>query len=152
MRDGLHKCQGKLRYYCIKWELEVSIGKPRWRKWYLLNRRTMGIQIKFMESYLENVDPFGYLGFEFKYNTAVSHTIANRAFKARRVTHMIMQALGTHDKNISPRLYDQCREHEISAFIIYYIIKPGTMKGSWFLNCGFEIPFVYASRVSVQNN
>ena len=64
----------------------------------------MGQPIKYGESDLENVDSFEYLGFKLKYDTAMSHLMADRASKARRVTHMITQAIRTNDKNISPRL------------------------------------------------
>ena len=52
----------------------------------------------------ENVDSYEYLGFKLKYNNYVSHIISDRASKARRVTHMIMQAMSNTDKNESPRL------------------------------------------------
>ena len=64
----------------------------------------MGQPIKYGESNLENVDSFKYLGFKLKYNTAMSHLMADRASKSRRVTHMMMQAISTNDKNISPHL------------------------------------------------
>ena len=67
-------------------------------------KRTMGQPIKCGESYLENLDSFECLGFKLKYDTAVSHLMADKASKARRVTPMIMQAISTNDKNISPRL------------------------------------------------
>ena len=102
-RDGLQKCLDKLRSYCIKWGLEVNSDKTK-TMIFSKQKRTMGQPIKYGESNLENVDSFEYLGFKLKYNTAVSHLMADRASKARRVNHMVMQAISTNDKNISPRL------------------------------------------------
>ena len=101
--DGLQKCLDKLRPYCIKWELEVNSDKIKTMV-FSKQKRAMGQPIKYGESNHENVDSFEYLGFKLKHNTAVSHLMADRASKDRRVTHMMMQAIITHDKNISPRL------------------------------------------------
>ena len=53
--------------------------------------------MKYGESYPENVDLLEYLGFKLKYNAAVLHLIADRAFKARTVTHVSVQATSTND-------------------------------------------------------
>ena len=50
------------------------------------------------------VGSFEYLGFKLKYDTTVSRLMADRASKAWRVTPMIMQAISTSDKSITPRL------------------------------------------------
>ena len=96
-RDGLQNWLDKLRSYCIKWGLEVNAHKNK-TIIFSKQKRTMEQPIKYGESYLENVDSFEYLGFKLKYDTAVSHLMAGRASKTRRVTHMIMQAITEHKR------------------------------------------------------
>ena len=127
----------------------------------------MGQPIKYGESNLENVDSFEYFGFKLKYNTAVSHLMADRASKARRVTHMVMQAISTNDKNISPRLSLNLFDKQIMPILnygaavcsvprLYNLIYLHNQTGkntrqlvSTLFNdiCGIKIPFVYAKRV-----
>ena len=127
----------------------------------------MGQPIKYGESNLENVDSFEYLGFKLKYNTAVSHLMADRASKARRVTHMVMQAISTNDKNISMRLSLNLFDKQIMPILnygaavwsvprtynlIYLHDKTGKntrqLVSKLFNDiCGLKIPFVYAKRV-----
>ena len=165
-RDGLQKCLDKLRSYCIKWGLEVNSDKTK-TIIFSKQKRKMGQPIKYGESNLENVDSFEYLGFKLKYNAAVSHLMADRASKARRVTHMVMQAISTNDKNISPRLSQNLFDKQIMPILnygaavwsvprtynlIYLHNKTGKNTRqlvSKFFNdiCGLKIPFVYAKRV-----
>ena len=116
----------------------------------------MGQPIKYGESNLENVDSFEYLGFELKYNTAVSHLMADKASKARRVTHMMMQAISTNDKNISPRLSLNFGAAVWSVPRTYNLIYLHNQTGkntrqlvSKLFNdiCGLKILFLYAKRV-----
>ena len=78
----------------------------------------MGQPMKYGESYLENADSFEYLGFKLKYDTAVSHLMADRASKARRVTHAIVQAISTND-NLSPRLSLNLFDEQIMTILNY---------------------------------
>ena len=165
-RDGLQKCLDKLRSYCIKWGLEVNSDKTK-TMIFSKQKRTMGQLIKYGESNLENVDSFEYFWFKLKYNTAVSHLMADRASKAWRVTHMVMQAISTNDKNISPRLSLNLFDKQIMPILNYgaaVCSVPRTYNLIYLHNqtgkntrqlvsklfddiCGIKIPFVYAKRV-----
>ena len=117
-RDGLQKCLDKLGSYCIEWRVEVNAYKTK-TMIFSKQKRTMGQPIRYGESYLENVDSFEYVGFKLKYNTAVSYLMADRASKARRVTHMSMKAISTNDKNISPRLSTNLFDKQIMPSLNY---------------------------------
>ena len=125
-------------------------------------KRTMRQPMKYGESYLENVGSFGYLGFKLNYDTAVSHLMADRASKARRVTPTIMPAISTNDKNISPRLSLNLLDKPIMPILNYGAVVwsvPRTYNLMYLHNqtgkstrqlvfklfndiCGLDIPFV----------
>ena len=117
-RDWLQKCLDKLGSYCIEWRVEVNAYKAK-TMIFSKQKGTMGQPIRYGESYLENVDSFEYVGCKLKYNTAVSYLMADRASKARRVTHMSMKAITTNDKNISPRLSLNLFDKQIMPILNY---------------------------------
>ena len=114
---GLTACSAYVRSYCIKWGLAVNADKTK-TMIFSKQKRTMGQPMKYGESYLENADSFEYLGFKLKYDTAVSHLMADRASKARRVTHAIVQAISTND-NLSPRLSLNLFDEQIMTILNY---------------------------------
>ena len=110
-------------------------------------KRTKGQPIKYGESYLENVDWFEYC-FKLKYDTTMSYLMADTASKSRGVTHVIMQAISTNDKNISPRLSLNLFDKQIMPILnygasvwsvlrtnnpIFLHDQTGIKLGSWFL-------------------
>ena len=98
--------------------LEVNVDKT---KTMIFNKGTVKLQqpFNFGNSSLENVTSTEYLGFHLKSNKDVSHIISNRVSKARRVTHMIMQAISTNHANISPHLALNLFDRQIEPILHY---------------------------------
>ena len=115
---GLQLCLNRLRSYCLKWGLEVNVDKT---KTMIFSKGTVKLQqpFNFGNSSLENVTSTEYLGFHLKSNNDVSHIISNRVSKARRVTHIVMQAISTNHANISPQLALNLFDRQIEPILHY---------------------------------
>ena len=163
--EGLQECLNKLYTYSLKWGLEKNVEKTKTMALYK-KKCNLAMPLAFGNSLLDNVESYEYLGFKLKYNNDVSHVISNRASKAQRVTHMIMQAISNTDKNVSPRLSLNLFDKQIVPImhygaavwsvprkvnLVYLHGQRGTNTRNIVLRlfrekCGRDIPFVYARR------
>ena len=115
-RNGLQKCLDKLENYCNKWGLEVNVKKT---KAMVMSKRNVFCEPVCINNIpVDFVTNITYLGFQISSNGNVQSLLNDRAAKASRVAHMVLQAISTN-RNVSVKLALSIFDKQILPILLY---------------------------------
>ena len=114
---GLQSAMNKLGDFCLSWNLSVNISKTKVIIFNKSGRVLKGFSFKYMQTEVEIVQEYNYLGIIFRASGVFTQAIKYLCNKALKATFSIKKALA--GENMNTDLYLKVYEHCVKPILLY---------------------------------